>query len=826
MMKKQSFNRNWKFAKSGGAWSAAMKEGANSDNVVTLPHDAMILEKRNADNPAGAACGYFPGGSYEYAKVLHAASEDVGKTYILQFEGVYNRGWVTVNGTVAGSVNSGYDELKLDITPYLTFGGDNQIVVKVLNSDVPNSRWYTGSGIIRPVSLYVGGPIRIDVDGVRISTPQVSAEMAEVRIRTDIVYDGKTRETVSVKTEVIAKDGEIVVSDITPATLEIQGTTTVTRHLFVKNPKLWSTEAPNLYQCRVTVLKDEEIADMAEDSFGIRKFELDPVNGLRLNGEPILLRGGCLHHDNGIIGAATFDRAEERRIEILKDAGFNSVRISHNSSSRALLHACDRLGMLVMEESFDMWTQAKSQYDHSLNFLESWEGEVERIVCKDYNHPSVFMYSIGNEIPEPATPDGARLGRKIAEKFRNLDPSRYVTNAINCLAALTDNLPKVMMDLGFITKEQLEQMMGGGADAAGTGNINDLITSLMGMMNGLGAHPSVEERFCENYSVLDLVGMNYMRGAYQLQHDFDANRIFYGSETFSPDIDLNWKEVKRIPACIGDYCWTAWDYIGEAGIGVSEYSGANRFQKPYPVYLAYCGDIDITGFRRPISYYREIVFGLRKKPYLAVQLPEHYGIDAQCTPWTTRDAVASWTWNGFEGKKCIVEVYSDAPEVELFLNGESLGRKAAGEENRFKAGFETEYRPGTLEAVSYYADGTTASEKLTTAADTMRIAVHADRTTIMTDDLCYVSFALVDENGIVNTCDDRKISVSVSGEGVVQGYGSADFKSEENFFDRERTPFYGRTAAAIRAGAAPGTLSVIAQAEGLEPVSVEITIVE
>lgn len=825
-MRKQSFNRNWTFSKGGGGWTEGLNGAENGMGTVTLPHDAMILETRDANNPGGPACGYFPGGNYEYSKVLTTSLEDKGKTFILRFEGIYNRGWVNVNGTLAGSVHSGYDELKLDITPYLNYGVDNQILVKVINSDVPNSRWYTGSGIIRPVSLYVGGSIRIDVDGVRITTPQVSRQVSSVQVRSDIVYEGKTRESVTLKTELMDKDGKIIVTDVTPVTLEIQGTTTVTQTLYMQNPKLWSTDAPNLYRCRVTVLKDEELVDISEDDFGIRKFELDPVNGLRLNGEQILLRGGCIHHDNGIIGAATFESAEERRIKIMKEAGFNSVRISHNSSSRALLHACDRLGMLVMEESFDMWTQAKSKYDHALNFQETWEGEVERIVRKDYNHPSVFMYSIGNEIPEPASPDGSRLGRKIAEKFRALDSTRYVTNALNCIVGLQENLPMVMMELGYITQEQLDQMFHGVDTASGTGNINDLITAMMSMMNGLSAHPSVEEIFREHFDTLDLVGMNYMRGAYRLQHDYNPNRIFYGSETFSPDIDLNWKEVKENPACIGDYCWTAWDYIGEAGIGVTEYNGVRQFHKQYPVYLAYCGDIDITGYRRPISYYREIVFGLRKKPYIAVQLPEYYGIDAQCTPWNTRDVAASWTWNGFEGEKCVVEVYSDAPEVELILNGESLGRKTTGEENRFKAEFELEYHPGILEAVSYYTDGTTVSEQLTTAGNTAGIAVNADRGTIKADDLAYISFELVDENGVVNTCDNRKITVSVSGEGVVQGYGSGDYKSEENFFDQERTPHYGRAVAAVRAAAETGAVIVTAQAEGLESVSVEIKIAE
>ena len=296
-MIKKDFNCDWTFSEDAGSWFA----GAEVQNV-TLPHDAMILEERNAENPSGPAGGFFPGGNYQYTKMLEISPEDSGKTFILQFEGVYNRAWISVNGALAGTINSGYDELTVDITPYLYIGIPNQISVKVMNSDLPNSRWYTGSGIIRPVHLYVGGPVRIDVDGLRISTPQVGSDVAEVLVKTNVCCDEKNKKIVGVCTDIIAPNGEIVSSDITPVTLENQGVTTVTRPLFVKEPALWSTEAPSLYTCRVTIMDGQDVVDVSESSFGIRKIELDPVNGLRLNGEKILLRGGCIHHDNGIIG--------------------------------------------------------------------------------------------------------------------------------------------------------------------------------------------------------------------------------------------------------------------------------------------------------------------------------------------------------------------------------------------------------------------------------------------------------------------------------------------------------------------------------------------
>lgn len=609
-MLRENFNRNWKMKKVSVDLVASTMGGSTppKEICVTLPHDAMVMETRDAKSPAGGACGFYTGGDYEYTKVFHVDESEADLTFILEFEGIYNRGYVYVNGALAGTTHYGYTGTFLDVTPYLHFGADNVVLVKAMNSDVPNSRWYTGSGIYRPVYLYKGGSVRVEADGLLVSTPEVSAKMAAVK---------------------------------------------------------------------------------------------------------------------------------------------------------ALLDACDRLGMLVMEESYDTWTQAKSQFDSSLVFKDNWEKDIEDIVRKDFNHPSVFMYSIGNEITNLGTADGAKWSRRLADKVHELDPTRYVTNAINGMITIMDNLPMVMVDLGLLTPEQLQAMTVAASDgedtentaatesaAAGNaaddaskqerdaGGINDVMTSLLGQMNYLSTHPDVEKSLSEAYGTLDLIGMNYMRDAYDQMKDY-PNRIFYGSETLPPDIDLNWKKVKEYPACIGDYTWTAWDYIGEAGVGIVTYDGKLVFSKGYPAYLAYCGDIDITGYRRPLSYLREIVFGLRKAPYVAVQLPEHYGQEPMCTPWSLPACVSSWTWNGFEGKPCMVEVYSDAPEVELFVNQKSVGRLPAGEDHRFRAVFDTVYEPGEVKAVAYHADGGTESFCLRTAENENILTMTADRKKIGQDDLLW-----------------------------------------------------------------------------------------
>ena len=827
-MLKQDFNKKWTVKKEVTNMVEAFMGGGEppKEIEVTLPHDAMIFEKRKAGNPSGPAYGNFEGGDYEYKKTFPVAAEDCGKTFIVEFEGIFNRSRIYVNGTQAAATKYGYTGEFVDITPYLHFGADNQIVVKVVNSDLPVSRWYTGSGLYRPVWLYTAGDIRIEPNDLKVSTPDVAEAISSVQVKLGITYDGKVQKQIWVKTEILDADGAVINTQCDQVTLFPQDKTPVTRRMYVKNAKLWSPEAPNLYACKVTLVDGETELDSVCTTFGIRKLELNPVEGFKLNGKSVLLRGGCIHHDNGPVGAATFARAEERRIELLKEAGFNSVRVSHNSTSKALLDACDRLGMLVMEESYDIWTQSKSQYDYALEFFDHWEKDVKEIVDKDFNHPSVFMYSIGNEIQNLHTQDGRIWSRKLTEKFRELDPTRYVTNAINGLMALMGDLPRILIDLGFLTPEQMQAMAAGQAanSEKGDGGINDVMTMLLGRMNDLAAHPMSEEVLKEAYETLDLVGLNYMRGVYDIMQKDMPNRVFYGSETLPPDIDLNWKKVKELPACVGDYTWTAWDYIGESGIGIVEYNKAPGFSKSYPAYIAYCGDIDITGFRRPISYFREIVFGLRKAPYIGVQPPVHFNDKAVTTPWVTEEVISTWTWNGFEGKPVRVEVYSDAPEVELFVNGKSVGKLPCGEDNRFKAVFETVYEPGEVKAVGIYADGSTEEFAIETAGKAVKVCAAADKAVVGKDDLVYINVALRDAENRVVTDADCKVSICAEGAGCVQGFGSGDPLSEENFFDAGRTTFYGRAVAVIRSGEEAGKICVKFEAEGLESKTVEIEV--
>ena len=578
---------------------------------------------------------------------------------------------------------------------------------------------------------------------------------------------------------------------------------------------------PYLYTCRATLLDGDHVLDEESTTFGIRSLTVDPARGLRVNGETVLLRGACVHHDNGPLGAATIGRAEERRVELLKKAGFNAIRSAHNPLSKPMLRACDRLGMLVMDETFDMWTQPKSEHDYALRFPDWWEADVEAMVRKDINHPSVILYCIGNEIPEAGTPMGARVGRALAEKVRSLDTSRFVTEAISGLLVGGAELFAQLAEERTNAPEAPEE-------TDGETGVNTAMTQIADRLNDLMRAPVVARNSAQTASYLDVVGYNYMETRFGTDGDLYPNRVIVGSETHPAAIDTGWAAVRRYPYVIGDFTWTGWDYLGEAGIGRTVYgtpdpAGGMQFHGEYPYRTAWCGDIDITGYRRPQSYYREIVFGLRSDPYLAVQPPGRHGEAVSGTPWTWVDALSSWSWAGHEGAPVTVEVYADAEEVELLVNGRPVGRRASGASHRYRSTFETTYEPGRLEAVAWRDGAEVGRTALTSAGGEVRLDVSADRSVIAADpeDLAYVTLSLVDDQGVLHVARDRWIEVEVEGSGVLQGIGSANPASEENFTGTGCTMFCGRALAIVRP-TGEGRIIFRATTEGCEARRVDI----
>lgn len=801
-MIRESFNHGWTVGSNTGFFNMAPSEPPKQ---VNLPHDAMIMEQRTAQAVSGNKKGYFPDGTYDYVKKFFVPLEYKDKRVTFEFEGVYMNAMVYINGDFAGQNPFGYSNFYIKADRFLKYGNENEI--KVVAKSYDDSRWYTGLGIYRNTKIMVADMVHVAVDGIKITTPDIYNGHAIVNVATIVENEGINPETTTVVTEIIDAEGNIVAVDNAPLTVFAGENAIMRQRLYVRMHKLWSVDTPYLYTCISKVMVGEKILDEEVNTFGIRSLSLDAEEGLKINGEIVKLRGACIHHDNGVIGAATFDRAEERRIEILKEAGFNAIRSSHHPASKALLSACDRIGMLVMDETFDTWTVNKSPYDYALYFPTWWEKDVQAMVDKDFNHPSVIMYSIGNEIPDTGSANGAAWGRKLAEKIRSLDNTRYTINSINGLVAVMNQLDK----------DKPSDM---------TGDVNTEMANLGDMMKEIINSEMVTNATAESFAVVDIAGYNYSDSRYVTDKKIFPNRVICGTETFPKDIANDWKLVKENGHVIGDFTWAGWDYMGESGIGKVQYGDSIEVISPgsYPLLYAYCADIDIIGNRRPASYYREIVFGLRNKPYIAVQRPKYYNKPSIASTWSWSDSISSWTWPGFEEKPVKVEVYSDAEEVELFLNGKSVGKAVVGEENSFKAIFDIKYTPGELKAIAYTKGMETGNMVLNTAGEGLELKIESDREALKatSEDLAYILISLTDETGILQTSADRKVSVTVEGTGILQGFGSADPMSTENFFDTEKTTFDGKVLAVVRSKTEVGTITVTASAEGCNAKTIQI----
>lgn len=822
-MLRTKINDNWQLAKGGTSMMSSLQGGLEYENV-NLPHDAMVHEERTPDTANGTQTGYWPGGLYTYTKKVYAPEEWRDKTAILEFEGVYMTAMVYVNGNLAVTNLHGYSNFYVVLDKYLEYGQENEIKVVADNASEKNSRWYSGSGIYRNVNLLVGARIHVPADGVKITTPSVAKDASTVEVATTIKNLTRGKEKITVEV-LITNSGVIYGKDVVGVTMYGEAEETVRQSICIEKARLWSPNDPFLYECTVNVYAGKEKLDEVHEPLGIRKLELDAEHGLRINGEQVKLRGTCIHHDNGIIGATTLEKAEERRCRQMKEAGFNSIRSAHHPMSKAMLDACDKYGVLVMDELTDMWTNHKNANDFALHFLGCMETEIKRMVEKDYNHPSVILYSTGNEIPDMGTARGAQLNRQMCNLLHDLDPSRFTTNAINGLLALGPKMGIVIQELMEAQKKQAEASGEGGEEGASA------LNGMMALMTGesgdaVACHPLMTESIAESSEAMDIIGLNYLTGRHVLEKELHPNKTVLGTETFPADIVRLWSIVKNYDHVLGDYTWTGYDYLGEAGCGVFYYDGTQNFMGVYPDRTAYIGDINLIGYRRPISYLREIVFGLRKAPYIAVERVDKYGMPHSITAWMHKDNVASWTWPGYEGKPANVDVYSEADEVELFLNGTSLGRKAAGEANGFTASYEITYEPGELLAVSYRDGEETGRDVLYTAKDEVQMQVDCEGEVLKADgeDLAFVTVKLTDDQGVENLFAQKEITVTVEGAGTLQGFGNADPRAIGSYDDPTWKTFDGYVMAVVRAGREAGTIKVRFDAEGCESREIEIQV--
>jgi beta-galactosidase len=793
-----SFNDGW----SVRPWASifAALGGARSQPVsVTLPHDAVLDLERTADGKPENA--YFPGGAFEYTKTIEVPGEWRNKRVSIVFEGVYRDAMVFVNGAFAAQRPYGYSAFTVPLDPFLQYGETNTIRVDARVHD--DSRWYSGGGIYRNTHLVVTDLVHLASAGVVVTTSDVQEDLSTVEVAVTVTNESTATDSLRIGVRLEAPDGVVCAEGTAPVTV-LAGESAVTRmRLHLTGAKRWSVDHPHLYRAVANATRYDADVDQASVSFGLRTLQLDPVHGLRINGEVVLLRGACIHHDNGILGAATISRAEERRIELLKDAGFNAIRSSHYPASSALLDACDRIGMLVIDEAFDMWAQGKSAYDYSLAFADWWERDIEAMVVKDRNHPSVIMYSIGNEIPETGDPHGSALGRRLAEKVRSLDNTRYVTNGIN----------------GIVSA--LEEVMSSTSRESAAG-VNDVLGDDTGFANPMNAADFITRRTEESFSILDVAGMNYGEARYELDRALFPNRVIVGSETFVAQVAAGWDLVERLSNVIGDFTWTGFDYIGEVGLGRHAFADEkDTFLGAFPWVAAWCGDLDLTGFRRPQSYYREIVFGLATGPYIAVLRPSERERVAQATQWAWTDSAGSWSWNAAEGTPLSVEIYADADEVELIINGASLGRLRAGRDVAFRSAFTVPYAPGELVAVAYVDGREVGRSALRSAHGLPSIEATPDRARLVADDrdLAFVALELRDPQGTLITSDDRELTAKVTGPGVLQGFGSARPVTTEGYRTGTHSTFEGRALAIVRP-TGPGLITLHVAGVGLADITV------
>ena len=787
-MDKKLWNDNWLFWNSKDAF-ALVWDIPEMARKIQLPHDAMLENEAYEESLNGSNTGFYDGGSYTYVKLFESKPGDRQKNMMLRFDGVYMNTFVYVNGQLAANRPYGYSQFYVPISHLLKEQGENEIRVQVRNGAMANSRWYSGSGIYRDVYMLTSGTTYIHEDGPKVVTEECDEDSATIKVSADIVNKNFDSKEVEFTVAIYDANNNEVAKDTGIVYVKGNNNKQFLSRINIANPCLWSEDTPEIYTAKVSISVDNEAVDSDEATFGIRKLSLDAAHGLRVNGKEVKLRGACIHHDNGVLGAKTYYEAEYRRVKILKESGFNAIRMSHHPASPALLRACDELGVYVMDETFDMWTRAKSDYDYNLFFTDWWKKDVEAMVAKDFNHPSVILYSIGNEIPEIGTNEGSSLAAEISDLCHELDGTRYTLAAINGVFAAGDAVGKITADVAGEVKDQDDSV-----------NVNDFMTIMDKYMDRIVVHEEITKVLKKACVATDIAGYNYMTARYAIDVENEPNRVMVGSETYPPEIAVNWREVNKYPQVIGDFTWTGWDYLGEAGVGIPAYNwGEGGFGAHFPAKLAYTGDIDITGYRRPLSYYREIVFGRRTAPYIAVQNPAHYGENLIKTPWVMSDAISSWTYEGYENKSVIVEVYAAGDEVELFLNDESLGRKTLSENDNCRVLFETKYAKGVLKAVSYKNNQVQGEYTLKTV-ESNKLHVSFDTNVPKESEIAYVNITVGEDAQIVNSDSIVKLSVEIEGDGELIGLGSGNPKAQESYLGKTVSTWNGRALAVVKKG--------------------------
>ena len=801
-VKKIDFNQAWTFCRVG-------EETVKCE--VMIPHDAMISEKRTEDSAGGINTGWFEGYDYIYEKEFEIPDEYEKQEISFEFEGVYHNAEVYLNGEKAAYRPYGYTNFYIDADPYLKYGEKNQIRVIAHNADQPNSRWYSGAGIYRPVWMYVRPKQHILRNEIRVRTLSVDPAVIEAEVNTNAPGE--------VKLEVIADAG----SDVIIAA-EIHTDGKLTKQFEIPDAKLWSVNTPNLYQLRVTFVAEQENGqnkcmetDQEEVIFGIRTLKWDKETGITINGERVILRGACIHHDNGVLGACCYPDAEARKIRILKENGYNAIRSAHNPCSKALLEACDRQGMLVMDEFVDVWYIHKTEYDYVNYFKEWWKQDLKDMVEKDFNHPSVILYSIGNEVSETAQKKGIHLTKTMTEYLHRLDDSRPVSCGINIFFNFLSSIGFGVYSDKKAKKEaeQAEKTKGKKKKkAVGSQFFNDL-AGLMGsgFMKTGATFYGCDVKTRGTFANMDIAGYNY--GIKRYQHDLKKypERLILGSETFCDDAYTFWEMAKKNPRIVGDFVWAGMDYLGEVGVGSWEYRDyAPEFNHGPGWITAGSGRIDLTGKPLAEAGYTKTAFELTNRPVIAVRPVNHTGEKHSPSAWKMTNAIESWSWEGCEGKVAEVEVYARAARVDLFLNGKKVGSNTL--KNSCDTRFKVEYQPGMLETVVYNQKGKEISRNtLYTAGKETELRAIAEEQSVQKDHLAFIRLQYTDKNGTVKPLKRGILKVSVKG-GKLLGLGNACPYNEIGYCTNETDTYWGEALAVVQADGSGDVVLEVQEIDG------------
>ncbi len=783
----QNFDANWKFHP-GNVPEAEMESFDDSKwRTLDLPHDwsiedlAPVEGKKqigpfSEDSPGKGATGHVVGGVGWYRKTFTTDQSMENKKVQILFDGVYMNSEVWINGQSLGVHPYGYTPFYYELTPYLNpVGEKNTLAVKVSNTG-KNSRWYSGSGIYRHVDLVVTEKMYIPIWGISVTTPEVSNEKAKVKIKIELANEAKNSGKLLISTHLTSSEGSEKIKTETSIDAFSEEKANVEQNFELKNPALWSPESPVLYQAVTQVSLNGQLIDQQTTTFGIRSIAYSADKGFLLNGEPVELKGGCMHHDNGPLGSATIDRAEERRVELMKKFGFNAIRTSHNPPSRQFLDACDRLGILVIDEAFDQWQRPKNPEDYNLYFDKWHQRDLESMVLRDRNHPSVVFWSIGNEINERVDPSGLEIMKNLISIVKNIDTTRPITEAI-CF---------------------------------------------------FWDHPGYKwESTIPAFAQLDVGGYNYKLDEYENDHKVAPERLMMGTESFPLQAFENWQMVEKHPYVIGDFVWTAMDYLGESGIGHSSVKKDTKdtFSMDWPWYNAYCGDIDICGFKKPQSYYRDVVWKVSNLE-MAVHSPIPDGMKEVVSMWGWPDEQQSWNWAGSEGQKLQVNVYSNYPEVRLELNGKVVGKKPVSPDTKLTAKFEVPYEAGELKAIAMKDGKDVKTKILKTTGTPVKIKLTADRPELKPsrNDLAYVTVEVVDEAGAVVPNASLPIQFKVEGDGELAAVENGNPGDMKSFRAPQVTSFNGRALIILRSTGKAGEIKLAAESAGLGSTSISIAV--